>query len=142
MQKKKKKGKTKESSPKAFDKRKLKQLTDTIIVKVPTPEWQEAGIDHVHVRSMTSRSRDAYEVALVSAQEESGNAADNIRANTVVATACDEDGNLIFDSSDAVWLGNMSASALNRIFDAGKKLAGITKEDVKDMEKSLGTAQN
>ena len=35
MQKKKKKGKTKESSPKAFDKRKLKQLTDTIIVKVP-----------------------------------------------------------------------------------------------------------
>lgn len=128
-----------------FDKSKLQGFQDTVIVKVPTPEWPNLG--DIYVRSMTGRSRDSYEGAIYLASEkakETGNGTrlDNLRANLVVATACDKDGNLLFDASDAEWLGNKSAAVLDRIADASKDLAGISAEDVAEMEKKSEAGQS
>jgi hypothetical protein len=125
----------------AFDKSKLKDFKDTKIEKVDCPEWAEMG--DIYVRSMTGSSRDNYEMATYHAsQVDEKVRVYNMRAEMVVATACDEDGNLLFDKADIVWLGQKSGAVLDRLFDAAQKLAGIGAKDLEEMEKSLETDQN
>ena len=143
----KKKKEKKEPQAVNFDIAKLRALKDIQTILVDCPEWAGAGFDKIWVRSMTGKSRDSYEAAIYYAGLEAdekghGSNLDNLRANTVVATACDEEGVLIFTAEDAEWLGNMNAAALDRIVDAGQKLAGISEKDIKEMEKSLKGGQS
>lgn len=128
---------------KPFDMSKLRNHDDVKVIKVLCPEWKKLGWGTIWVRSMTGRSRDAYEAAIylagVKAEKEGvGSNMDNVRANTAVATACKEDGTLLFKPSDAEWLGDMNSVALDRIMNAGNKLAGISEKDIEEMGKSLG----
>lgn len=128
-----------------FDKSKLQGFQDTVIVRVLTPEWPDMG--DIYVRSMTGKSRDSYEGAIYLAEQNAkktgkGSRLDNLRANMMVASACDEDGNLLFDAADAEWLGDKSAAVLDRIYDAANKLSGISAEDIEEMEKKLEVGQS
>lgn len=121
-----------------FDKNKLKDFQDTKIEKVDCPEWAEIGFGEVYVRTMTGTSRDNYEMATYHASQVDAKVrVYNMRAEMVVATACDEEGELIFDKSDIEWLGTKSGAVLDRLFDAAQKLAGISAKDLEEMEKSL-----
>ena len=122
-----------------FDREKLKNFKGFEVKKVECPEWADMG--EVYVRGMSGHSRDAYEMAIYNeSQKKDGSF--NMRANMVVACACDKDGNLIFEASDSEWLGNQSAAVLDRIHDVARKLSGMTDQDVEDLEKSLEADQS
>lgn len=108
-------------------------VKDLQIEHVDIPEW---GGD-ICVRGMTGSERDAFEASVVDLR---GNAQKfnmlNLRAKLVALTACDEDGNRIFEDVDVVELGKKSASALQRVFDVAQRLSGLTKEEIKALEKN------
>ena len=54
----------------------------------------------------------------------------------MVAVCVDEEGNQLFSEKDISALGKKSAHALDKIFEVGQRLSGITKEDVDDMSKN------
>ena len=125
-----------------FDKEALFALNDTTIEKVDCPEWGELG-KQIHVRTMSGKSRDAYEMGIVNARKKDDEGfLFNMRASLAVACCCDVDGKLLFEPKDADRLGNMSAAALDRIFTVGQRLSKMSTEDVKEMEKSLESDQS
>lgn len=100
---------------------------------VEVPEWGGT----VTVRELTGRERDAFEGSIV---EQKGKKSvvnlDNMRAKFVAACAVDEQGQLIFFPSDVERLGDLSAAALNRVFDVGRRLSGLTDDDVEELVKN------
>ena len=124
-----------------FDKEKLKGFQDTKILRVLTPEWSDIGISEVYVRSMTSASRDNYEKAVYYAGV-NGDQLDNRRANMAIASVCDEKGELLFSPNDIEWLGTKSGAAMDRIYSKANELAGISEEDIAEMEKHLKAGQS
>ena len=99
------------------------------IEKVEVPEWD----GYVFVREMSSKGRDMFEEMTFSVDMESVDAqgekapsvkttVENTRARYVVFTACDEKGNLIFKPEDSIWLGEKQLVAVERIFNAAKKV--------------------
>ena len=124
-----------------FDKNKLKDFKDAQVIKVECPEWAEMG--DIYVRSMTGISRDNHEMGIYDQSKiPDADRVYNMRATMVVATACDAEGNLIFTTKDADWLGKKSAKVLDRLFDAARKISGMSDSDVAEMEKSLEPAQS
>lgn len=109
--------------------------TETVAV----PEW---GGD-VLVRMMTGTARDKFEEQTFSAGRKKGGKSevsfDNIRARLVAAVVVDEEGNLLFTSSDIAELGKKSAAALDRIFTVAQRLNGFTKEDIDELAKNSET---
>lgn len=99
---------------------------------VNVPEWGGT----VRVRAMTGAERDAFEASLVPDEgEDKGKRFANMRARFCAAVIVGEDGRTpLFTEADIVALGNTSAQALNRVFDAARKLSGFTGKDVKELE--------
>ena len=93
-------------------------------VPVNVPEWGGS----VHVRMLTARQRDAFELWV------SGDTKENIRARLAVLCVCDADGKLLFSDDDADALGEKSGSAMDRIFDAAADLNKFSKKDTEELE--------
>lgn len=110
--------------------------------KVIVPEWDNR---EVWVRSPDSAERDAFEASLiVERKKRKGNGKmkterkpelTNIRAKLVVICVCEGEGNpaLVFKPEDAAWLGAKNAAAIDRIYDAAQRLAGISEEDIEEL---------
>lgn len=98
---------------------------------VAVPEWG----GEVIVKGLTGRERDAFEAALVAGRQ--GKRArlnlDNIRARFVAACVVDERGQALFYPSDVELLGEKSAAALQRVFEVGQRLSGLSDEDVEEL---------
>jgi hypothetical protein len=105
---------------------------------VPCPEWG----GEVRLRSITGLQRDKYEQSLIQ-----GNGSDrrmnlsNARVKLIVLCAIDEDGRQLFTSEDVSALGRKNAAPIDRLFDACKKLAGMSDEDVDRMVEDFGATQ-
>lgn len=113
---------------------------DTKYDTVPCPEW---GGD-VRLRSISGAKRDQYEASLV---EERGNSRKinlrNARAKLIILCAVDgETGRPLFTSDDLRALGNKNAAPLDRLFDAAKRLAGMSDEDVEKMTENFGETED
>ena len=106
---------------------------DLTTEQVEVPEWGGA----VLVRGLTGSERDAYEASFVD-YDKSGNRKkpnlSNIRARLVAMAVVNEDGSRMFTDGEIVALARKSASALSRVFEVAQKLAGLSDEDVKDLE--------
>jgi hypothetical protein len=102
------------------------QDLETETVKVP--EWG----GEVIVRTITGKERDSFESQLM--KEEGGMS--NIRAKFVAATLVDEQGKRVFNELEVHELGEKSASALDRVFAVGQKLAGLGERDVEELTKN------
>lgn len=106
---------------------------------VPCPEW---GGD-VRLRSITGTQRDAYEQSLIN-----GNGADrkmnlrNARVKLIVLSAVDETGRPLFNSDDVNQLGRKNAAPIDRLFDAARKLAGMSEQDVDKLSEDFGVTQD
>jgi hypothetical protein len=103
--------------------------------EVHVPEWGGS----VLVRGMTGAERDAFESSVV--ELKAGNKAtsvnmQNIRAKLVALTVVDEKGERLFSQADVELLGNKSAAALQRIFEAAQRLSGLTQADVEELAKN------
>lgn len=99
---------------------------DTVTEEVPCPEWGGT----VLVKGLTGAERDAWEASLLTGRgaNRDVNMA-NVRAKLVAAAIVDDKGNRLFLSTDVEALGQKSAAALSRVYDAAARLAGVSKED-------------
>lgn len=108
---------------------------------VPVPEW---GGD-VLVKAMNGAERDRFEESLVAGDGKRNKGKPNVRnvrARLVAATVVDEKGSLMFTPGDVEQLGKTSAAALDRVFDAARRLSGMTERDVEELEENLDSARS
>lgn len=103
---------------------------DLKIAFVDVPEWGGTAT----IRVMSGLARDRFEAGLA---KEPGN---NLRARLVALCLCDEAGKLLFSEADLVALGEKSAPALHRVFEAAIKLNAIGKDGVDEAEKNSASA--
>lgn len=106
---------------------------------VPVPEW---GGD-VRIRGLSGSERDEYEAAMVHFAPGTATGRlklENVRARLVSMTAVDENGDRLFTDKDVVLLGKKSGSALDRVFEAAKRLSGLSDEDVEELAEGFGGA--
>lgn len=104
---------------------------DLPIVVVDVPEWGGT----VKVKALTGRQRDAFEASIVE-QRRGGKAVvqmDNIRAKFVALCVVDDNDQPLFYPSDVELLGELSAAALERVFDAGRRLSGMSQNDIEEL---------
>lgn len=107
---------------------------------VEVPEWGGT----VRVRSLVGSERDAFEASLIVVR---GNGKRevrlaNMRARLVALTVIGEDGVRVFDETDVKRLGEKSAAALDRVFDAARKLSKMSEKDVEELAEGFVTAPN
>lgn len=115
------------------------EADDTEYDVVACPEW---GGD-VRLRSIKGTQRDAYEQSLII--EKSGSRSMNLRnarAKLIILCAVDDIGQLIFTADDLNALGRKNAKPLDRLFDACRKLAGLSEDDVDKLTEDFGAARN
>lgn len=106
--------------------------------EVQVPEWAPAGDEHpenwvLNLKGMTGRERDRFEASLAPKGNSKKPQMDNFRARLVVQCAVDADGNRMFNAGDIGWIGDKSAKALSRIFDACQEMNGLTDSDIDDL---------
>jgi hypothetical protein len=115
-------------------KEQILNASDSKIEAIDIPEWG----GQVFIRTISGTERDNFEQSIVKGK---GTDLTNLRAKFCVLVICDESGNRIFNDNHVSVLGKKSAAALDRIFDAGRKLNGMTDGDVKELEKNSGAIQ-
>lgn len=116
--------------PKFLSREAIFAAKDLETVEVEVPEWDGTVI----VRGLTGRERDEFEASMM---EQRGkkmvpNVA-NVRAKLVVKCVVDETGKRLFTDQDANEMGEHSAAAVNRIYEAASKLSGLSDEDVEEL---------
>lgn len=94
-------------------------------IEVEVPEWGGT----VLVGMMNGTSRDRFETEMISSKGKV-----NIRAKLAAITLVDAEGKPLFSYDDAEALGQKSAAALDRVFEAACKFNRITGEDVEELE--------
>lgn len=117
----------------------IAEVDDVEYDVVPCPEW---GGD-VRLKSIRGTQRDAYEQSLII--EKSGSRSMNLRnarAKLIVLCAVDEAGRLLFTADDLNMLGRKNAKPLDRLFDACRKLAGLSDDDVDKLTEDFGAARS
>ncbi|MEV0237559.1 hypothetical protein [Nonomuraea sp. NPDC050786] len=111
---------------------------DLKTMDVSVPEWG----GEVRVRTLTGRERDDFESESVTIKGNKREMKTNLRARLVVKCAVDESGAPLFTPADVMKLGQKSAPALERVFEAAAKLNGMTDEDVADLEGNSDAVQS
>lgn len=115
------------------------EADDTEYAEIDCPEWG----GKVRLKSIRGKQRDAYEQSLI--QERGGNRSMNLlnaRAKLIVLCAVDEAGALLFTADDLNALGRKNAKPLDRLFDACRKLAGLSEDDVEQLTADFGVARS
>lgn len=104
---------------------------DLATERVAVPEWG----GEVLVKALTGRERDAFEASLTGDRVGRKVKIDleNIRARFVAACVVDERGQPLFYPSDVELLGEKSAAALQRVFNVGQRLSGLSDSDVEEL---------
>ena len=104
---------------------------DRKVEPVECPEWGGT----VYVRSLSGAERDALELTVSAAFKAGGNAV-NARARFAAAFLSDDKGGALFTDVDVEALGNKSAVALERVWNAGQRLNGIGEAAVEALAKN------
>lgn len=98
---------------------------------IPVPEWG----GKVRVKALSGIERDRYERSILE-EKKSGRfktRLEGARAKLVVAAAIDAKGERLFSQADVEALGRKSAAALNRVWEAAARLAGMKEEDLDEL---------
>ena len=97
---------------------------------VSVPEWG----GEVIVTGMTGSQRDSLEASVI---DRNGRKVKidlkDLRAKVVARTMVGEDGKPLFDESDIAELGKKSAAALQRVYEVGQRLSGMSDTDVEEL---------
>ena len=106
--------------------------------KVECPEWNQT----LHVRTLTGAEREEFETVISRAtSNKSGLDLRGLKIKLVLLTLCDEDGELLFDSTDQLVLNAKSSRVIDRIFQVSQRLSGLTNEDAEEMVKNSDSGQ-
>jgi hypothetical protein len=111
--------------------------------EVHVPEWIDAatGSDLVLVREMRGRERDEWEASL--AVQRGGQMVPdtaNMRAKLAARCIIGEDGEPLFTQQDVAALGELSAAALQRVYEVGARLSGLNQDAMEELGKSSEAA--
>lgn len=108
---------------------------DLDLQEIYIPEWQGS----VYLKPMTGAQRDRWERSLLD-KDGKPNAMKNTRASLAVIVLCDEKGGRLFkDRRQIEQLGEKSAAALDRIFEAAKSTNRIAFDD-EDFDDLVGNS--
>jgi hypothetical protein len=107
-----------------LSKQQILEAKDVRTETVAVPEWG----GEVLVKTMSGTERDAYEVSLATGDKPGLPNLVDVRARLLVFTLVNEDGSRIFTLDEIGVLGAKSAAALDRLFDAARRLNGIGRE--------------
>lgn len=94
--------------------------------EITVPEWGGS----VLIKTMSGAERDSFEMAITS-----GTSKSNIRARFAAAVIVDEKGKRMFTDAEIVKLGEKSASALDRVLEAGQRLNKFSDKDIEELAK-------
>lgn len=109
------------------------QLLEAVIDK----EKVELLGDFVWVRGMTGTERDQWEQWCHNQRKKSEtDTVDNYRASLVVRTACEENGRPFFDPTELVKVGRIPAKHLDRLYEVGARLSGVSSDDAETLGKN------
>ena len=107
--------------------------------EVEVPEW--GGL--VLVRELRGRERDEWEASLaVQRGKQMVPDVANMRAKLVARSVVGEDGEPVFTQQDVHALGELSAAALDRVFEVASRLSGLNPDDLEEMQGNSGTGQD
>lgn len=96
-------------------------------------EVPELGSDnYVIVKGLTGAQRDAYEKAMWITRGGKRILADNVRAKLIVKCLVDETGTRMYQDSDAEAVGKVRGDVLERIFDACRRVSGMSDEALEE----------
>lgn len=113
-------------------------VEDRQIIPLEIPEWNGT----VFLRVMGGKERDSYENSLVNPATGKLTRRDNYRARFAVLVLCNAEGERLFGDGDVKKLSGKSAKALDRIWDAGTKLNGMTDEDIEEIAGNSESSQS
>jgi hypothetical protein len=104
---------------------------------VSVPEWGGS----VLVRELRGRERDEWEASLT-VQRGGQMVPDtaNMRAKLAARTIVGEDGEPLFTQQDVAALGELSAGALDRVFDVAARLSGLNQNALEELAKNSEAA--
>jgi hypothetical protein len=97
------------------------------VERVEVPEIADGA--YVLVRGLTGTQRDAYEKSMWVQKGRKSVRADNLRAKLIVKCLVDDQGNLQYSDADIAVIGRLRADVLERVFDACRRLSGMTDEE-------------
>ena len=122
-----------------LNKEQIKTVSDLETQDIEVPEW--GGV--VRLKSLTGAERDRFEASVVQGQGRNTTVnMQNLRAKLVAQSAIGEDGKPLFAEDDVKWLGEKSAKALNRLFNAAQTLSGLSESDVKELAGNFKAARS
>lgn len=126
------------SRKKYFGREDIMKAQDQQYAEVAVPEWAPPGDEHpedwvLNLKGMTGRERDRFEASMAPKGNSKKPQMDNFRAKLIVQCAVDGEGNRMFNAGDVAWIGEKSARALARAFDACQEMNGLTDSDVDDL---------
>lgn len=122
-----------------LNKEQIKSVSDLETQDVEVPEWGGT----VRLKSLTGAERDRFEASVVQGQGRNTTVnMQNLRAKLVAQSAIGEDGKPLFTEDDVKWLGEKSAKALNRLFNAAQQLSGLSESDVKELAGNFKDARS
>lgn len=122
-----------------LNKEQIKTVSDLETQDVEVPEWGGT----VRLKSLTGAERDKFEASVVQGQGKNTTVnMQNLRAKLVAQSAIGEDGKPLFTEEDVKWLGEKSAKALNRLFNAAQQLSGLSESDVKELAGNFKDARS
>ena len=102
------------------------QADDLRHVDVDVPEWGGT----IRIRTMTGKERQKYQGIVADAK---GKMPADFMETFISLCAIDEKGKALFADGDVKALGEKSAVALNRVFEAALALNGTTDKGVEDI---------
>jgi hypothetical protein len=107
--------------------------------EVDVPEW--GGV--VLVRELRGRERDEWEASLaVQRGKQMVPDVANMRAKLVARCIVNGDLEPVFSQQDVAALGELSAAALDRVFEVASRLSGLSEADLEEMTGNFGTGQD
>jgi hypothetical protein len=120
-----------------LNKEQIKAADDRETRVVEVPEWN----GEVLVKTLSGRERNKFQGSTVkmnkSGQPETN--WENMTARFVSLVMVDENGNRLFGSeADVIALGEKSAAALERVYDAAWELNGMGEQQVEDKAEDFG----
>ena len=107
--------------------------------EVDVPQW--GGV--VLVRELRGRERDEWEASLAT-QRGKTMVPDvaNMRAKLVARSVVGDDGEPVFTQQDVAALGELSASALDKVFEVASRLSALSQQDLDELGKPSENGQS
>ncbi len=133
------------TKPKLLSRDEILAAEDRATEVVEVPEWGGS----VTIRALSGTERDRFETESVSygrtnqgGLQISGVQTNNVRARLVALSVIDAEGKRMFSDKDVLALGDKSAAALNRVFEAAQQLSRISQRDVEVLTADLKGGPN